>query len=70
MGAWPGETLLEAIKRHRVPGIPADCGGGDNEFPPWLQPYDYYSVGAMCTKCSVIIPDPWNSKIYVPATET
>ena len=26
-----GESLLEAIKRHRVPGIHPDCDGGDKE---------------------------------------
>ena len=26
-----GESLLESLKRHRVPGIHPDCNGGDKE---------------------------------------
>ena len=69
VGAWPGETLLDAIQRHHIPGIPAECQGGDKEFPAWVQPYDYYSTGVHCGKCAVNIPDPWNGRIYVPDTE-
>jgi hypothetical protein len=31
IAATSGESLLEVIQRHRVPGIHADCGGGDQE---------------------------------------
>ena len=69
VGAWPGETLLAAIERHNIFGIPADCEGGDPEFPVWMQPYDYYSVGVMCSKCQVVIPEEWNARIAKPDVE-
>ena len=69
VGAIPGESLLTAIKRHNIRGIPADCGGGDEEFPPWTIPQDYFSAGVQCTTCSVVIPSPWNEEIYKPHME-
>ena len=68
--AWPGESLLESIKRYRVPGIPADCNGGDPELKPWQVPYDYYSAGVYCSTCMVAIPDPWFEKIPMTSVET
>ena len=46
--AYYGESLLDVIKRHRVPGMIADCDGGDKELKPSQVPYDYYSMGALC----------------------
>ena len=69
VAAFEGETLLSAIERYNIGGIPADCAGGDPEFPAWMQPYDYYSSGVYCSKCQVAIPDPWYNKIPMPSTE-
>jgi len=37
LAATSGESLLEVMKRHRVPGIHPDCDGGDKENS--MQPY-------------------------------
>ena len=31
MAARAGESLLEVLNRHKMPGIHPDCDGGDNE---------------------------------------
>ena len=31
MAAFAGESLLQVITRHRVPGIFPECNGGDDE---------------------------------------
>ena len=48
-----------------MPGIAADCEGGDkeNSMRPFQIPYDYYSAGVSCGMCSVHIPDPWFEKL-------
>jgi hypothetical protein len=48
VAGFTGESLLEVIKRNNVPGLPADCGGGDNELTPYQIPYDFYSTGVTC----------------------
>ena len=37
MSGMSGESLLQVIQRHKVPGIFPDCGGGDSEHS--MQPY-------------------------------
>ena len=32
--AYYGESLLEVLKRNKVPGISAECNGGDPELKP------------------------------------
>ena len=63
--AFKGESLLNALERHRTPGIFSDCSGGDREgtMEPFQIPYDYYSMGVHCGQCSVVIPDPWADKV-------
>ena len=68
-----GESLLDAIKRHRVPGIHPDCDGGDKEHSmlSYQVPYDFYSAGVSCGQCMVHIGDPWFDKLNkIPSTET
>jgi len=31
MAAFSGESLLQVLERHQMPGIHADCEGGDKE---------------------------------------
>ena len=61
IAAHKGESLLEVIKRHRVPGIHPDCDGGDkeNSMQPYQVPYDFYSQGVSCGQCMVHIGNPW-----------
>ena len=63
VAAEEGESMLMALRRMNTPGLPALCGGGDPESPPYLKPFDYYSWGPMCNTCQVNIPMEWNSKI-------
>ena len=67
-----GESLLEAMQRHRIPGIHPDCKGGDpeNSMRAHQVPYDYYSMGVSCGQCSVHIGDPWFDKTNkMPSSE-
>ena len=50
IAATSGESLLEVIQRHRVPGVHGDCGGGDkeNSMRAHQIPYDFYSAGVHC----------------------
>lgn len=67
-----GESLLHALKRHRVPGIHPDCDGGDkeNSMQSYQVPYDFYSAGVSCGQCMVHIGDPWFDKLNkMPSTE-
>ena len=64
VGAWPNESLLDALQRHKIQGIFGDCQGGDRELPPHEIPYDYYSHGVGCGTCQVVIPDPWYDQIH------
>ena len=69
---YSGESLLAVLERNRTAGVFADCAGGDNEhtFAPYQVPYDYYSMGATCGQCHVIIPDPYADKVNpAPSTE-
>ena len=73
IAAMSGESLLDVIKRHRVPGVYADCDGGDkeNSMRAHQIPYDFYSAGVHCAQCSVHVPDPWYEKLNkMPSTET
>lgn len=73
VAATSGESLLEVMKRHRVPGMFPDCDGGDKEHQMQSHqvPYDWYSMGVHCAQCSVHIPDPWFEKLNKkPSTET
>ena len=65
VAGYNGESLLQVIQRHNVPGIFPDCKGGDNEytFAPHQVPYDFYGMGVSCGQCSVHIPDPWFDKL-------
>ena len=72
IAARAGESLLEAMQRHDIPGIHADCGGGDaeNSMRPYQTPVDFYSAGVHCAMCSVHIGDPWFEKLNTqPFTE-
>ena len=67
-----GESLLEVLKRNNVPGVVADCNGGDQEasFQSHQVPFDYYSAGVSCGQCTVHIGDPWYSMLNrMPSTE-
>ena len=60
------------MERNRVPGIWADCEGGDreNQMTPYQDPVDWYSAGVHCAQCAVHIPDPFYSKLNkIPSTE-
>ena len=50
MAARAGESLLEVLNRHQMPGIHPDCDGGDNEnqMRPHQEPYDSFSAGVHC----------------------
>ena len=50
MAAFAGESLLQVITRHKVPGIFPECNGGDdeNQMQPFQTPIDYYSAGVHC----------------------
>ena len=65
MAAMSGESLLQVLERHNVPGIFPDCRGGDNEnqMAPYQIPVDFYSAGVHCAQCSVHVPDPWFDKL-------
>ena len=65
IGAFPGESLLQAFQRYKVPGIHDDCNGGDAEgtMESHQIPYDYYSMGAGCAQCCIEIADPWVDKV-------
>lgn len=65
MAAQSGESLLQVMQRHRVPGMFPDCDGGDKEHSmmPYQVPFDWYSMGVHCAQCSVHIPDPWFDKL-------
>ena len=65
VGAFPGESLLEAINRHKIHGIYSDDNGGDREgsMEPHQIPYDYYSMGVSSGQCAVIIADQWIDKV-------
>lgn len=72
LSATSGESLLEVMKRHRVPGVHPDCDGGDkeNSMQAYQVPYDFYAMGVHCAQCSVHIPDPWFDKLNKsPSTE-
>ena len=62
--AFSGESLLEVLDRNVTAGIHSDCAGGDNEhtFRPHQVPFDYYSMGASCGQCQVILSDPYFDK--------
>ena len=65
VGGWEGESLLQCLERHNVPGIYAECGGGDDELRPFEHPVDYYTFPPTCGQCSVFIPDPWSDKVTI-----
>ena len=72
MAAFAGESLLEVLERHKMPGIWADCGGGDqeNSMRAHQVPYDFYSAGVHCGQCAVHVPNPWFDKLNKkPSTE-
>ena len=52
MAARAGESLLEVLERHRMPGIWADCAGGDqeNSMRVHQNPIDFYTKGVHCAK--------------------
>ena len=62
--AQSGESLLQVLERNHTPGVFADCGGGDREytFAPYQIPVDYYSAGASCGQCHVLVSDPFFEK--------
>ena len=69
---FSGESLLAVLDRNRTAGVFSDCAGGDNEhtFAPYQVPYDYYSMGASCGQCQVIISDPYFDKTNaIPSPE-
>ena len=51
VAAWPGESMLDALQRQKIPGIFGDCNGGDRELAPHEIPFDYYSHGVGCATC-------------------
>ena len=63
--AYKGESLLDVLTRHSVPGIFADDLGGDreNQMKPYQVPYDFYSAGVRTGQDAVHIPDPWFDKL-------
>ena len=65
MAGYAGESLLEVMMRHKMPGIWPDCAGGDqeNQMRAHQDPVDYYSAGVHCAQCSVHIPHPWHDKL-------
>eukprot|EP00356_Strombidium_inclinatum_P006237 CAMPEP_0170481098 /NCGR_PEP_ID=MMETSP0208-20121228/1673_1 /TAXON_ID=197538 /ORGANISM="Strombidium inclinatum, Strain S3" /LENGTH=172 /DNA_ID=CAMNT_0010753743 /DNA_START=50 /DNA_END=565 /DNA_ORIENTATION=+ len=72
VAAFEGESLMEAINRHVIPGFHPECQGGDQDhtFAAHQVPYDYYSMGVGCGQCSVVIPDPHYDKLNKkPSTE-
>ena len=72
MAATSGESLLEVMKRHDIPGMFPDCDGGDkeNSMQSHQIPVDFYSAGVHCAQCSVHISDPWYDQLNKqPITE-
>ena len=62
VAGFSGESLLDVIQRNKIPGIFADCNGGDNELKPYQVPVDMYTSGVSCAQCSIVVPDPWYDK--------
>jgi ferredoxin len=62
VAGFSGESLLDVIQRNKIPGIFADCNGGDNELKPYQIPVDFFTSGVSCAQCSIVIPDPWYDK--------
>ncbi|CDW86631.1 ferredoxin [Stylonychia lemnae] len=63
IAGFENESLLEVINRGHVPGIYNECDGGDNELKPHQVPIDFYTSGAQCGQCQVVVADPWFDKL-------
>ena len=61
--------MLVSLQRYHVPGLPADCGGGDVEMPAYQQPVDFFSHGVGCAQCQVILSEEFAKSIPMPSTE-
>ena len=66
---FPGETMMVSLKKSKVPGVPAECGGGDSEMSPAEVPVDFYSFGAMWNQCQVVLTEEWATKVPMNFTE-
>ena len=61
--AFNGESIMQALYKHHIPGLYAECQGGDSEFPAHQVPYEYYSAGVHCGQCKIEVHDGWLDKL-------
>eukprot|EP00331_Platyophrya_macrostoma_P033775 CAMPEP_0176437238 /NCGR_PEP_ID=MMETSP0127-20121128/18489_1 /TAXON_ID=938130 /ORGANISM="Platyophrya macrostoma, Strain WH" /LENGTH=152 /DNA_ID=CAMNT_0017820799 /DNA_START=28 /DNA_END=483 /DNA_ORIENTATION=- len=66
LAGFEGETLLTVLQRYNVEGLPATCGGGEDQETPSARPVHPSAIGPMCGACHVIIDKVWYSKLEPP----